>query len=250
MAPRAGRTGPSACRPAAVRGATCRCRSWRPCPAGRGAASSRSPWPRIRRAGRPRSEVGDGLERLDPFGAVVADLALDRALDERQRVAGTLRDHRQEPHDQQRVEGGVPAHGGRAARRRAPPTASPSPSGRRSSSGPRDPPDRAAPCCSTGPWSGRPCSGRGGRLASSSRRARRDGTSLGHPGEHRRPSAGRAPRSASRPSRVHARTNRPSIITSPTGSPDSSVGAREPVPVGAEARDAPGCPTRCRGSGP
>ena len=34
---------------------------------------------------------------------------------------------------------------------------------------------------------------------------------------------GSAPRSASRPSRAHARTNRPSIITSPTGSPDSNA---------------------------
>ena len=52
-------------------------------------------------------EVGDRLEGLDPLGAVVSDLALDRALDECQRVAGTLRDHRQQPHDEQRVEGGV-----------------------------------------------------------------------------------------------------------------------------------------------
>ena len=34
---------------------------------------------------------------------------LDRALNEFQRVAGTLRDHGQHPHDEQRVEGASPA---------------------------------------------------------------------------------------------------------------------------------------------
>ena len=51
-----------------------------------------------------RPQVGDRLEGLEPLRAVVPDVAPDRLLGERHRVARTFGDHRQQPRDEDLVE--------------------------------------------------------------------------------------------------------------------------------------------------